>query len=217
MSDALETIMFNTLHRSPSGDFAPRQRPWARHTFAIFTLALTASATSAIAQTSVDNSGDLSRAKSVYVQGSWAEHGTDAATVGVTLPWKEWKADLWGGQVRGHWDLYVSRLSFDGRRSYDSTWMFGVKPVWRWRPDAGRSPWFAEAGVGLTYMTDRYITVHKEFSTSFNFATHLGVGYSFGVQRQHEVQLRVEHVSNAGIKEPNPGENFVQIRYGYHF
>ncbi|MDP4075596.1 acyloxyacyl hydrolase [Acidovorax sp. A1169] len=23
--------------------------------------------------------------------------------------------------------------------------------------------------------------------------------------------------SNAGLKKPNPGENFAQLRYGYHF
>jgi lipid A 3-O-deacylase len=38
-----------------------------------------------------------------------------------------------------------------------------------------------------------------------------------GQQRQHELQLRLEHVSNAGIKEPNPGANFVQLRYALHF
>jgi hypothetical protein len=31
--------------------------------------------------------------------------------------------------------------------------------------------------------------------------------------RQRELVLRVEHFSNAGIKHPNPGENYVQLRY----
>ena len=29
--------------------------------------------------------------------------------------------------------------------------------------------------------------------------------------------LRVQHQSNAGLKKPNPGDNFLLIRYGYHF
>lgn len=164
-----------------------------------------------------DTSGDLSHSSSIYVQGSWANHGTNAATLGVTLPWGDWKKPLWGGEVRGYWDVYATRLKFDGARDYNHTWMFGLTPTVRWRGNEGYSPWFVEAGIGLTYMTDRYITVEKEFSTSFNFASHLGVGYNFGEHRRHEVQLRVEHVSNAGIKHPNPGENFAQLRYAYHF
>ena len=35
--------------------------------------------------------------------------------------------------------------------------------------------------------------------------------------RWRVVILRVEHTSNASIKKPNPGENFVQLRYGYTF
>ena len=160
---------------------------------------------------------DLSNAPSVYVQGSWAQHSTNAAAVGVTLPWNGWSRDWWGGEVRGHWDINATRLSFDGARNVDHTWMFGLKPTLRWRADHGQSPWFVEAGIGLSYMTDRYVTVHKEFSTRFNFASHVGVGYNFGEQRRHELQMRLEHVSNAGIKHPNPGENFAELRYAYHF
>jgi len=31
------------------------------------------------------------------------------------------------------------------------------------------------------------------------------------------VALRIQHFSNAGLSEPNPGANFVQLRYAYTF
>jgi lipid A 3-O-deacylase len=31
------------------------------------------------------------------------------------------------------------------------------------------------------------------------------------------VSVRVQHVSNASIKKPNPGANFVRLRYLYRF
>ena len=34
---------------------------------------------------------------------------------------------------------------------------------------------------------------------------------------RHELALRLQHFSNAGIKHPNPGENFVQLRYAQGF
>lgn len=160
---------------------------------------------------------DTSHAPSVYVQGSWAEHSTDAATIGVTIPWTRWRSELWGSEVRGHWDIYLSRWSFDGNAGNHSSTVLGVTPTVRLRPDQGRAAWFWEAGIGGTMADRRYRTDEKDFSTRFNFASHLGLGINLGSQRQHELMVRVQHVSNAGIKHPNPGENFVQLRYAFHF
>lgn len=154
---------------------------------------------------------------SIYLQGGTAPHNTDTVTLGATLPWSSWQKELWGGQLRGYWDIYVSRWSFDGIAGYDRATVLGVTPTLRLRPDQGRSAWFWEAGVGATVADKRYLTTDKDFSTRFNFASHLGVGVNLGAQRQHEIALRFQHVSNAGIKKPNPGENFVQLRYAYHF
>lgn len=155
---------------------------------------------------------------SVYLQGGWAEHSTDAATLGVTLPWGNWRSELLGHEVRGYWDIYASRWSYDGIAGGSShATLVGVTPTFRLRPDNGRSAFFWEGGIGVTYMDKRYETIHKEFGTRYNFASHLGLGYSLGAQRQHEVMVRVQHLSNGGIKKPNPGENFVQLRYAYHF
>ncbi|GKS87596.1 acyloxyacyl hydrolase [Acidovorax sp. SUPP1855] len=153
---------------------------------------------------------------SVYVQGGWAEHQTDSAAVGVTLPWN-WQSELWGNEVRGYWDISASRWSYNGVNGSGDLTVVGFTPTFRLRPDNGRANWFWEGGVGITYADRKYHTPDKEFSTRYNFGSHLGVGYSLGAQRQHEIVLRVQHLSNAGIKKPNPGENFVQLRYAYHF
>lgn len=169
------------------------------------------------AQSIESNAPDARHNASVYLQGNWALHDTSAAGIGITLPWKHWRKPLWGGEVRGHWDIYAGRLRFDGIHGSDHSWMIGVVPTLRWRGDNGQSPWFWEAGLGIVGMTDRYRTTRKEFSTNLNFSTHLGLGYSFGERHRHEIQLQIEHISNAGIRHPNPGENFVRVRYGFHF
>ena len=162
--------------------------------------------------------GDLSHAPSIYLQASRAEHGTDALTAGATLPWRQWRGQLWGGELRGHWDIYLSRWSFDGMGGHNHSLVLGVTPTLRLRPHGGRSAWFWEAGIGATLASHRYRPVGQEaFSTRFNFASHLGLGVNLGAQRQHELLLRLQHVSNAGIKKPNPGLNFVQLRYALHF
>ena len=77
--------------------------------------------------------------------------------------------------------------------------------------------WFVEGGIGAVLANRRYSTPSKTFSTRWNFASHLGVGVRLGAQQQHEWLLRVQHVSNASLKKPNPGENFLQLRYALHF
>ncbi len=154
----------------------------------------------------------------LYLQAGRARGDTDALTLGATLPWKSFRHELWGSELSGHWDLYVSRWSFDALPggSGHST-LLGVTPVLRLTPEQGRSAFFVEAGIGATIADKRYRTPEREFSTRFNFASHLGAGLRLGARRQHEVMLRVQHVSNAGIKHPNPGNNFVQLRYALHF
>jgi len=159
---------------------------------------------------------DASRSPTLYVQADLADHSTDSLTLGGTLPWNGWEYSLWGSAVRGHWDISVSRWSFHAAPDRSSSLMLlGVTPTLRLHPGGGRSAWFWEAGVGVTVSNRRYVTRHKEFSTRVNFASHAGVGVYLGARHQHELMLRVQHISNARIKRPNPGENFIQLRYAY--
>ena len=62
-----------------------------------------------------------------------------------------------------------------------------------------------------------YRTPEKQFSTSGNFHDMLGIGRSFGANRDRELSLRYVHFSNADIKKPNPGTDFLQLRYAVKF
>jgi len=155
---------------------------------------------------------------SVYAQYGLIDRGTYELTAGFTLPWKPFPTLIFPRQLSLYWDLGVSRWSASIRGYRKGTQVLNFKPTARWRGSEGRSRWFVEAGVGMSYaLHKRYATEDRAFSTRFNFASHAGAGYLFGGQYDHEVLLRVEHHSNASIKEPNPGENFLQVRYALHF
>lgn len=153
----------------------------------------------------------------IYGQAGFGENGTHSATVGVGWPWA-WRTSLLGTEVGGQTELYGSWWSAHeaggGRQSFAQV---GLVPVFRFRLDEGRSPWFLEAGIGATYMNKVFITPDKTFSTRLQFHDTLGVGYSFGADRASEFGLRLTHYSNAGIEKPNPGINFLQLRYGVRF
>jgi lipid A 3-O-deacylase len=151
-----------------------------------------------------------------FVEGGVGDNSTAAVTAGVAWPWS-WRRSFIGGEISGVTEAYISEWSapnVGGRRNFTQV---GLVPMFRLRPAEGQSPWFAEAGIGLS-MTDRLFTTdQKQFSTRFNFVDIIGVGFSLGADRKQEIGLRVQHVSNAGIKHPNPGQNFLQLRYGWMF
>jgi lipid A 3-O-deacylase len=162
---------------------------------------------------------DPSVSNGAYVQygDSGSRSKTDAYTVGVTRP-MAWTRPVWGTLATGYWDLYGTFLSANNPRGDDyKTWLVGLTPTFRLRFDEGRSDFFVEGGIGVSYTDVLYQSNAKKFSTRFNFGDHVGVGYSFGEQRNQEIVLRFQHYSNASIKKPNPGENYVQVRYAHSF
>jgi len=86
----------------------------------------------------------------------------------------------------------------------------GVTPFARW--------WFAsntgvELGVGANAFSGTHLG-DKDISTAFQFGSSVGL--------LHRLQgtpwllgLRLTHYSNAGIKKPNPGQNYLQVRASY--
>lgn len=110
------------------------------------------------------------------------------------------------GKPAVQWQLSVGAWSFqdnDGDRRTLAT--VGLRPTLLWR--SGRIFW--EAGLGVAWLSDRYEHDGRRFSSRFQFAEHLDVGWQFtpGVS----LALRAEHVSNAGLSKPNPGTNTVLL------
>ncbi|GAB3102242.1 acyloxyacyl hydrolase [Cupriavidus yeoncheonensis] len=92
----------------------------------------------------------------------------------------------------------------------------GLTPILRLQ-GAGSSGVFLEAGVGVHALSRTHLSDDKVFSTAFQFGDRVAVGYRFGDALDSELALRLQHYSNAGIKEPNPGINFLLLQYSARF
>lgn len=163
----------------------------------------------------VDASADL-RPQGMFIQIGAGDDSARALSVGAVWPWS-WQRQVRGGRLEGLTEAYVSRWSVRDNGGRAGFTHLGVVPVLRYRFEEGRSPWFIEGGIGLTYMDRVYRADGKQFSTRFNFADVLGAGRNFGDGQRHEVSLRLTHFSNGGMKHPNPGMNLVRLRYGLLF
>jgi lipid A 3-O-deacylase len=148
---------------------------------------------------------------SAFVQDGVGDQQTQAYVAGVTwdLPWQK---SFEAGTLGVYGEVAIGRWHTDGRNNA-TAWptQITLSPAFRLNPSIAPT-WFVEAGVGPSYIVPLFKAGHKRFSTEFNFDDHLAVGKTFG---RSEVSVRLEHFSNAGISHPNPGEDFVQIRYAY--
>ena len=153
---------------------------------------------------------------SVFVQVGAGSQDTHAYVAGATWAW-DWHRQMSHFTASGYFEAAVGRWTTSEQNVNASAWatQVGITPVLRLQPSGRGNRWFAEVGVGANYIVPLYQTEHKRFSTEFNFGDHFAVGRQFGQSRRDEVALRVQHFSNAGIDHPNPGENFLQLRYSH--
>lgn len=138
---------------------------------------------------------------------------TASATAGLIWRWgRQWA--LGSGVVSGYWAAAVAGWRYTAADGVGNShlWQLSFTPVVRYTPAGGSSPWFIEGGIGATYTNKIYETDGRAFSTRFNFGDQIAIGAAFGPARQYEVSLRFEHFSNADLKLPNPGANFIQLR-----
>lgn len=157
------------------------------------------------------------RPAAVSVQGGIGGEGTEMAGLGLVWDWNFERLRK-RAELTAHTELMLNRWHAHaiGGGNFGITQLV-LLPTLRMRLDRGASPWFIELGVGASWMDREFATPDKRFSTRWNFYDVVGVGHSFGADRRHEIGVRWNHVSNGGLKKPNPGQNFLQLRYAARF
>ena len=157
------------------------------------------------------------------VDGASVEYGNgdaaDMARVGMSWNWdRQW---FTGGDwlVTGYWEASLG--SWRGRSAAGNNQTVtdaSITPVFRLQQkNPGEFAPYAEAAIGFHLITPTFIYANRNFGSAFQFGDHIGVGARFGDRRQFDLGYRFQHLSNGGIKKPNQGINFNQIRFAYHF
>lgn len=143
----------------------------------------------------------------------------DLYRVGVQWKWKKRWLQTENWHLGGYWDLqggYWNNSSPDKTNS--GLWELAFTPVFRVQQNelSGFAP-FLEFGVGAHLISKTSVSNQRQFSTNFQFGSHVGIGARFGNKDAFELSYRYQHISNASIKHPNNGINFNILRVGYWF
>ncbi|WP_373379811.1 acyloxyacyl hydrolase [Cupriavidus nantongensis] len=94
---------------------------------------------------------------------------------------------------------------------------FGVSPIFRLSYAGDHITPFVEASVGLRVLSHTEIAGGHRMGSAFQFSDMIGVGLAFGKAQRLTIGYRFQHLSNAGIQDPNPGTNFSMGYVRYRF
>lgn len=145
--------------------------------------------------------GSAGEVKSAQVEAGWT--------------WPRSSLPGWLAWTRGEPRLDVAAIAWRSDAAdaaHDDLYGLGVRPALRW-PLGERSSMFLEFGVGPRIWSGTRVGSNNRFGTAIEFGTALTVGWNVG---RFELFTRVEHTSNAGLRAPNPGINFLQLGVAWH-
>ncbi len=141
---------------------------------------------------------------------------TDMTRVAAQWQWPQrWLQDA-GSHVGGYWDVSIAqwrREALPGERSRLVD--IGLTPVFRLQANDLQGL-YLEGGIGAHLLSATELG-NKRFGSAIQFGEHLGLGYRFGAHGAMDLSYRYQHLSNAGLVDPNNGIEFHQIRLQYWF
>jgi Lipid A 3-O-deacylase (PagL) len=81
--------------------------------------------------------------------------------------------------------------------------------IWR-----NERPWgYLEAGFGGYLLSKTINNPDTRVPSAFEFGSHIGIG--FALAKNHAVGVALQHLSNAGLKQPNGGIDLVLVQYTF--
>jgi hypothetical protein len=95
-----------------------------------------------------------------------------------------------------------------------TTQRFDASATSVWRADSARS--YVEAGFGVYLLSHTINNDTTHLPTSLQFGSHVGAGLRIGAWGEAAtLGIALQHLSNAGIKQPNGGVNFVLVTMSF--
>lgn len=140
--------------------------------------------------------------------------GSQMWRLGAQHDWQSKWLQSGNWHLGAYWDLQLGQWYGHGKQTITD---IGLTPVFRYQQTvrSSFSP-YVEAAIGLHLIEPVRMDDGRGFTTAFQFGDHVGFGARFGERGQYDLGVRFQHLSNGGIKEPNNGINFAQVRFQYH-
>lgn len=127
---------------------------------------------------------------------------TDIVRLAYRHPLKE-NGEWW---MPSHAQLGASVWRVPDIRGQTRRFDLNATAIWR-----GERPWgYLEAGFGGYLLSKSINNDQTRVPTAFEFGSHVGIGLRLG---PGTLGAGLQHISNAGIKQPNGGINLILVQY----
>jgi len=117
----------------------------------------------------------------------------------------------------GYTELYIDRFKSTLESSlHGSGYIVALVPMFKYeikKLEFYNLIPYVDMGVGVALM-DTTMVENREKSTHFQFSDNIGFGFSY---KKTTFGYRFTHISNLGVKMPNPGLDFHQLHFRYMF
>ena len=177
--------------------FMQRQRAATRR-LAVGTLALTVAGGAGAADGLRVRAGDVP-----------GERNATGASVGVAFDSRNWLDWLGADDQRYELGLLVLPRVQEGEALYGLH--FGL--AWRFHADWLPPRTFLEAGIGVAWLDAQFVG-DRGLGSHAHFMQHALLGFRPERESPWHVGVRLRHTSNAGLAQPNPGFELLQIEFG---
>jgi len=111
-----------------------------------------------------------------------------------------------------HWELGVAWWEAEERARVTGLYEANATPVYRFSLADPVPGLFVDLGIGVHALSEHRIG-ERELGSQYHFGSFIGLGLMPG-DRRYNLSLRLQHLSNAGVELPNPGINFLLLRFG---
>ncbi|NCS64898.1 MAG: acyloxyacyl hydrolase [Betaproteobacteria bacterium] len=150
-----------------------------------------------------------------YFADTGGADGIQSVKLGMIRHWnRQWlHRDNW--HLTGYWEAALAYLRSDGPNGAGAVDV-GLTPVFRLRPDAsgGVQP-YLDAAIGLHLVSKSRLDDRHNLGCALQFGPLFGLGVTFGDKSQYDLGYRFQHLSNAGIAQPNDGISLHEVRLTY--
>tara|TARA_Y100000296_G_C5057426_1_gene198015 strand:- start:126 stop:656 length:531 start_codon:yes stop_codon:yes gene_type:complete len=131
-------------------------------------------------------------------------------------PLEQTLATEWFGDIRLYWEVSAVVWEYGEDDTHSTSYAASITPVFMKQVSTlyDKYPVYIEAGIGASYIGDQKVA-GKDIGSNYQFEDRIGVFVELD-KKQH-VALRYMHFSNGGFNNDNPGLDFLNLSYAYHF
>jgi lipid A 3-O-deacylase len=131
-------------------------------------------------------------------------------------PVEQTLATDWFGDIKLYWEVSAVVWEYGDEDTHSTSYGVSLTPVFMKRIGTlqDKYPVYFEAGIGASYIGDQKVA-GKDIGSNYQFEDRLGIFVD--IDESQHVALRYMHFSNGGFNNDNPGLDFLNLSYAYHF